>query len=284
MSMFGGGTDYEGACDLYVQAANASKLQKNWRKAAECYIKAANAQEHQKEISRQASYLQEAGHVLKRISPDEAAVVYSQAADLYNTSGRFGQSARMLKSVAEAFEAEGNIFQAMNYYKKASDYFEMDEYGKSSYTACILKYAEYASKLEKNYKEAVKIFEQEGEKALRNSVIQFGAKDHFLKAGILRLAIGDVTDMKIALERYEETDPRFAPSREGKLLRACVMAYEEQNEEAYVGAIQEYDSITRLDPWRVHFLYQAREALNQTCGGAPTIHLEEDEEGEVDLS
>lgn len=32
-------------------------------------------------------------------------------------------------------------------------------------------------------------------------------------------SIQDVVDMKIALERYEEIDPRFAPSREGKLLR-----------------------------------------------------------------
>lgn len=59
--------------------------------------------------------------------------------------------------MAEAFEAEGDTLQGMKYYKKAADYFEMDEYGKSSYTACILKYAEYTSKIEKNYKEAIRV-------------------------------------------------------------------------------------------------------------------------------
>lgn len=189
----------------------------------------------------------------------DAARVYSKAADLFNTTGRFGQSAKMLRvgtwmiywmkecdwvmkgtslllvsassayqfstsrllaqGIAEAFDAEGDTFQAMQYYKRASDFFEMDEFGKSSYTACILKYAEYTAKLEKNYKESIRvgaglssssldqindwfstlsssaeysaqIFEQEGEKALRGSVVQFGAKDHFLKAGILRLVVG----------------------------------------------------------------------------------------------
>lgn len=59
--------------------------------------------------------------------------------------------------MAEAFEAEGDLYQSMTYYKKASDYFDMDEYGKSSFTQCILKYAEHTSKLEKNYAEAIKV-------------------------------------------------------------------------------------------------------------------------------
>lgn len=56
--------------DMASGILHDSLFRSTGRKAAECYIKAANAQEHQKEISRQASYLQEAGHVLKRISPD----------------------------------------------------------------------------------------------------------------------------------------------------------------------------------------------------------------------
>lgn len=294
LSFFTGGPNYDAAADLFVQAANKYKLDKQWEKAAETFARAAHACEKAGDTTRQASLLVDAGHCAKKYSSQGAAKWYTAAGDIYNHAGRFGQSAKMMKSIADLFEEEADQYQAMTYYKKASEFFDMDEYGKSQYTACILKYAELTSQLQNNLSEAIKIFETEGEKALRNSLMQFGAKDHFFKAGILRLAQGDMVDVKIAIKKYEELDPRFASSREGKLFRNLVAALDEGNQDQFVAAIQDYDNVTRLDPWRVHFLYKVKETLGHSAGGSAVHQLADkfenatsqtdDDDGEVDLS
>eukprot|EP00745_Piridium_sociabile_P011009 TRINITY_DN178988_c0_g1_i1.p1 TRINITY_DN178988_c0_g1~~TRINITY_DN178988_c0_g1_i1.p1 ORF type:complete len:150 (-),score=20.77 TRINITY_DN178988_c0_g1_i1:126-575(-) len=148
----------------------------------------------------------------------------------------------------------------------------MDEYGKSQFTACMLKVAEFTSKYEKNLEDAIQIFESEGEKALSNSLIQFGAKEHFLKAGILHLATGDAVNSRIAYEKYESVDSRFASSREGQLLKSLVDAFDQNKVDDFVDAIQEFDKITRLDAWKTHFLYQIRETLSPESGdGEPDL-------------
>eukprot|EP01068_Selenidium_serpulae_P006483 Selendium_serpulae@DN4406_c0_g1_i1.p1 len=91
--------------------------------------------------------------------------------------------------------------------------------------------------------------------------MQFGAKEHFLKAGILYLAKGDSVDCKIACDRYDSQDPRFASSREGKLFRALVEAHEQQDVEAFSSALKEFDSLSPIDSWKVHFLYNVKQQL-----------------------
>merc|ERR1719436_2141416 len=77
--------------------------------------------------------------------------------------------------------------ETKDYYKRAAEMFELDDHGKSNFTKCNLKLAEYAAK-DGELQEAIRIFEAEGEKALQNNLLQYGAKDHFFRAGILHLA------------------------------------------------------------------------------------------------
>mmetsp|Transcript_20740 Transcript_20740/g.17323 ORF Transcript_20740/g.17323 Transcript_20740/m.17323 type:complete len:83 (+) Transcript_20740:363-611(+) len=79
--------------------------------------------------------------------------------------------------------------------------FEMDEYSKAPHSQCMLKVAELSAEVGK-YEDAAKIFEKEGEKALHNSMLQFGAREHFLKAGIMWMCAGDPVTASIAVERY----------------------------------------------------------------------------------
>lgn len=80
----------------------------------------------------------------------------------------------------------------------------------------MLKVAELSAEVGK-YEDAAKIFEKEGitqslllifyvslfigEKALHNSMLQFGAREHFLKAGIMWMCAGDPVTASIAVER-----------------------------------------------------------------------------------
>eukprot|EP00921_Rhytidocystis_pertsovi_P009385 GHVQ01015093.1.p1 GENE.GHVQ01015093.1~~GHVQ01015093.1.p1 ORF type:complete len:303 (+),score=49.30 GHVQ01015093.1:161-1069(+) len=267
MSFLTGGPNYDEACQLYVNAANKYKLAKLWQLAAECFVKAAYLQEKNGALNEQAKCFVDAADLMKRYSTNDSVEYYSKAVEIYNVQGRFSQSGKIYKGIAEMYEEEGNMKAAGKNYKNAADLFEMDEYSKSMYSQCVLKYAEFVSKYDDNYEEAIQIFEKEGEKALRNNLIQFGAKEHFLKAGILLLASGDSIDAKVKTEKYEEIDPRLASSREGKLLRSLVEAFEERDAERFVQSIQEYDSVTRLDAWKVHFLYKIKETLKPSGTG-----------------
>eukprot|EP01057_Protomagalhaensia_wolfi_P001755 Protomagalhaensia_wolfi_Nauph_80__1754@NODE_2093_length_1215_cov_51_394558_g1634_i0_p1_GENE_NODE_2093_length_1215_cov_51_394558_g1634_i0NODE_2093_length_1215_cov_51_394558_g1634_i0_p1_ORF_typecomplete_len180_score44_48SNAP/PF14938_6/5_4e21ANAPC3/PF12895_7/0_0051ANAPC3/PF12895_7/2_5e03ANAPC3/PF12895_7/1_2e03TPR_6/PF13174_6/1_2TPR_6/PF13174_6/84TPR_19/PF14559_6/8_8e03TPR_19/PF14559_6/3_7TPR_19/PF14559_6/1_1e02TPR_7/PF13176_6/2_6e02TPR_7/PF13176_6/0_19TPR_7/PF13176_6/1_5e04TPR_11/PF13414_6/5_2e03TP len=152
----------------------------------------------------------------------------------------------------------------MGYYKKAADWFELDEYGKSNCSQCIVKYADLVSKLEGKYDEAIKIYEAEGTKAVKNTLIQFGAKEHFFKAGLLQMAKGDAITASVACDRYEQADPRFSGSREGQLLKVLCKHYEADNLDEFIDAIAEYDRLSRLDPWKVFFLTKIKSSMSQS--------------------
>jgi len=267
LAIFSGGPDYEGAIQLYQNAANKFKLSKQWPDAADCLVRCAVLRQKNGDQSQEATCYMEAANIMKKYSTSDAVIYYQKAVELMNTSGRFNQSAKMMKGVAEMFEADGNYLESAKFYKKAAEYFDMDDFGKSQYSACIIKYADFISKFQNHLEEAIKIYETEGTKALRNNLIQFGAKEHFLKAGILHLTVGDAINASVACDKYDEIDPRFAPSREGKLFRSLVTALTQQDLETFSAAISEFDSITPLDPWKVHFLFMVRKMLGESAGG-----------------
>merc|ERR1712032_28466 len=154
----------------------------------------------------------------------------------------------------------------MGYYKRAAEMFDLDEHGKSSLTKCNIKVAEYAATAG-DVEEPIRTFESEGEKALHNSLTQFGAKEHFLCAGILHLVAGDSVTVNLVVERYGSLDPRFASSREGELLAALAETFESRDVDGFIGRLQDYDSVTKLDHWKYDLLLKVKESMQPTGGG-----------------
>eukprot|EP00923_Selenidium_pygospionis_P041262 GHVN01071490.1.p1 GENE.GHVN01071490.1~~GHVN01071490.1.p1 ORF type:complete len:319 (+),score=57.88 GHVN01071490.1:88-1044(+) len=263
-SVFTGGPDYDEACRMYSLAANKFKMNKSWTDAADCLVRCAALQDKMGDKNAEANCYADAATLFKKYSTKDATRYYSKAIDIYASSGKFNQAGKLSRGIAEMCEEEGDEAGAMAHFKKAADYHEMDQHGKSQQSQCIIKYGEKTARLNKNYGEAIKIFEKEGEKALRNDLIQFGAKEHFLKAGILYLAKGDSTDCKIACDRYGALDPRFAGSREGKLYKSLVEALEQQDVEAFSTSIHEYNAISPIDAWKVHFLYETKTSMESS--------------------
>merc|ERR1719277_576413 len=203
----------------------------------------------------------EAGNVLKKISTTQAVEQYEKAIGIYNASGRFQASGKLLLSIAELYEGERlQTTEVKAYYKRAAEMFELDDHGKSNYTKCILKVAEYSAE-DGDLQEAIRVFESEAEKALGNNLLQYGAKDHFFRAGILHLCGGDSVTVNLAIEKYRSLDPRFAGSREGDLLAALAEAFESQDVETFVDKLGEYDAVTKLDPWKTEFLVKVKEHM-----------------------
>merc|ERR1712217_329735 len=138
---------------------------------------------------------------------------------------------------------------------------------------CILKVAEYSAE-DGELQEAIKIFESEGEKALQNNLLQYNAKDHFFRAGILTMVQGDSVTVNLAVEKYRSLDPRFAGSREGDLLAALAEAFESSDVEMFTDKLSEYDQVTKLDAWKTKFLLKVKDLMSsQTANSVEAVDL-----------
>lgn len=275
MGYFTGGPKYDEAIEIYQQAANQYKMAKMWQEAGDCFVQCANCAEKGGSTSDQANYLSEAGNVLKKVSTASAVEQFEKAIGIYSAAGRFQQAGKLLLSIAELFEAERlQHKECKEFYKRAAEMFELADHSESNFSKCNLKYAEYAAK-DGDLPEAIRIFESEGEKALGKTLLQFGAKEHFLNAGILHLVGGDSVTVNLALDKYRSLDPRFASSREGELLGDLAQAFENSDVDAFVEKLSDFDAIKPLDPWKTEFLVKVKEHLqpSQTSAAA-----------EVDLS
>lgn len=262
LSFLTGGPKYEEAQDLFQQAANQHKLAKEWQEAANCFEQCAYCAEQAGSPTDQANFLNEAGTVLKKISSSAAVAQYEKAITIYGAGGKFQQAGRLLLSIAELYEAERlSHKETKEYYQRAAEMFELDDFGKSSLTKCRLKFAEFAAK-DGDLEGAIKIFEDEAQKALQSSSLCFIAKEHFFKAGILHLAMGDPVNINLAVEKYSSLDPRFGSSREGELLFSLAQAFEAKDLDLFRDKLGDYDSITKLNPWHTEFLVKVSELIS----------------------
>jgi alpha-soluble NSF attachment protein len=274
LACLAGSRRYEEASELYEQAATQFKISRDWQEAANCYSQCAHCSSVLGSNSDEARYFEEAGGMLKKISTAQAVEQYEKAIGIHSACGSFQRSGKLLMSIAELYEAE-NLQDKMvkEYYKRAAEMFELDDHGKSNLSKCMHKVALFAAK-DGDLEEAIKIFENEGVKATQNSMLQYGAKEHFLNAGILHLVGGDSVTVNIALERYQGLDPRFESSREGLLLSALAEALEGQDADLFVDKLSEYDGVTKLDPWRTQFLVKVKDQFDsQTANTIDSVDL-----------
>ncbi|KAH0481563.1 MAG: uncharacterized protein KVP18_001375 [Porospora cf. gigantea A] len=235
-SFLSGGPKYDEAADLYKKAGNVYKLEKSWSLAAECFFKASGCHEANDDRISQMQMLTEAYTTANRVSRSEADVYFNLVVRLNNDHGRFAQNAKMYKTQAEQLEKDGDQRGAMVAFKEAARFFEMDDYGKSNYSQCIVQYAQYKAQLDGDVDEAIRIFEKEAEKCLENNLLQFNAKEHFLKAGLLVLSKGDAITASVSYDQYTSLDPRFEQSGEGRLMRGLTEAFEEGDVKKFVEA------------------------------------------------
>ncbi|KAE8700044.1 Alpha-soluble NSF attachment protein [Hibiscus syriacus] len=219
------GSKYEDAADLFEKAANFFKLAKSWDRAGSIYVKLANCH-------------------LKLESQHEAAQAYAQ----------YG-----CKEIAELYETEQNIEQAMDYYEKAADFFQSEEVSTSA-NQCKQKIAQFAAQIEQ-YQKAIEIYEDIARQEVTNNLLKYGVKGHLLNAGICQLCKGDVVAITNALERYQDLDQTFSGTRECRLLTDIASAMDEEDITKFTDALKEFDSMTPLDSWKTTLLLRVKEKL-----------------------
>uniref|UniRef100_A0A0V0HNA4 Putative alpha-soluble NSF attachment protein-like n=1 Tax=Solanum chacoense TaxID=4108 RepID=A0A0V0HNA4_SOLCH len=253
------GSKYDDAADLFDKAANCFKLAKSWDRAGAVYVKLASCHLKLDSKHEAAGAYANAAHCYKKTNIREAISCLEQAVHMFLDIGRLNMSARYYKEIAELYEQEQNLEQAITYYEKAADLFQSEDVTTTA-NQCKQKIAEFSAKLEK-YQRAIEIFEEIARHSITNNLLKYGVRGHLLNAGICQLCRGDVVAINNALERYQELDPTFSGTRECKLLVDLEAAIDEEDVAKFTGCLKEYDSMTKLDEWRTTHLLRVKEAL-----------------------
>ncbi|XP_010534636.1 PREDICTED: alpha-soluble NSF attachment protein 2-like [Tarenaya hassleriana] len=253
------GSKYEDAADLLEKAANSYKLAKAWDRAGATYVKMANC--HLKSDSKHdaANAYAEAAKCYKKVNTNEAASCLEQAVNIFCEIGRLSMAARYYKEIAEYYESDQNINQAIAYFEKAAEFFQNEEVATSA-NQCKLKVAQYAAQMEQ-YDKAIQIYEEIGRQSLNNNLLKYGVKGHLLNAGICHLCKSDVVSISNALEKYQDLDPTFSGTRECKFLTDIASAIDEEDVARFTDVVKEFDSMTPLDSWKTTLLLRVKEKL-----------------------
>ncbi|GJT03963.1 alpha-soluble NSF attachment protein-like protein [Tanacetum coccineum] len=275
------GSKYEDAGDLFEKAANCYKLAKSWDQAgavyvklAQCHLKASGDSKHEaasayadaghaykktntkgvhclpRAIIKFVHGKWEAQHVCKILQGPASIVIVTRFCGLVDV-----KMFRVLE-IAELYEQEQNLEQAIAYYDKAADLFQGEEVTTSA-NQCKQKIAQFSAQLEQ-YQKAIEIFEEVARQSLNSNLLKYGVRGHLLNAGICQLCKGDVVAITNALERYQELDPTFSGTREYRLLADLAAALDEEDVVKFTDAVKEFDSMTKLDEWKTTLLLRVK--------------------------
>ncbi|KAL2583117.1 hypothetical protein AAZV13_14G050500 [Glycine max] len=195
------GSKFEDAADLFDKSANSYKLAKSWDKAGSTYIKLANCNLKLESKHEAAQAYVDAAHCYKKTNINESVSCLDNAVNIFCEIGRLSMAARYLKEIAELYESEQNIEQAVVYYEKSADFYENEEVNTSA-NQCKQKVAQFSAQLEQ-YQRSIEIYEDIARQSLSNNLLKYGVKGHLLNAGICQLCKDDVIAITNALERYQ---------------------------------------------------------------------------------
>lgn len=258
-SLFGSGSKYEEAAEMYEKAANQFKLGKAWDKAGDAYIRLSEMHMKLESKHDSASAWVEAAKAYLKSDQRRAVACLQHAVSLYTDMGRLGMAARQLREIAEVLEKEGNKEECILFYEQAADLFATEN-STSEANKCNLKIAQFAAELER-YPQAIKIYEEVARACVDNNLLKYSAKGHLLNAGICQLCSADVATIRAAVDRYRDIDLNFDNSRECNFLSTLADALDEGDVDAFTNAVAEFDFLTRLDAWKTTLLVRVKRKI-----------------------
>lgn len=263
-SFFGGREEkYQNAADLYIEAANAYRMQKMNREAGQAFEKAAAVQTNNlHEPDDAANTLVDAFKVYRKENPEDAVRCLEIAVNQYCKKGNFRRAAQHKENMGEVFENEiGDTKRALESYEAAAGWFEGDNAGALA-NKLWLKVADIAA-LESDYYKAIEQYEKVASASVGNNLMRYSVKDYFLKAGICHLATGDIVAVNRALEKYRELDPTFPSTREHQLLVDLAGSLEGGDQDAFTDQLFQYDQMSKLDKWKTTILLRIKETIQE---------------------
>lgn len=197
----------------------------------------------------------------------ESAQCLNKAAEYFTELGRLSIAAKHFKDMAEIFEEQAEIPEAIIFYTKAADLYAGEEVT-STANNCKLKVASLSAQVE-DYTTAIQLFNEVALSSLDSNLLKYSVKGYLLQAGLCVLCSADGVGIANFIDRAVETDATFEDTREHKLLVDLAACMEEGDVPKYTSTVQEFDSMSRLDQWKTTLLLRAKKrcAARETAGG-----------------
>lgn len=259
-------TKFEEAGDLYQQAANSFKLEKQFREAGDAYAREAECREKCKELNEAANAWWNAAKAYKRGHPDLAVQALGQTITHLTSSGRFRQAADREKEIAQIYQFElHDLRRACNSLERAADWYSQED-ANAMANACFKDAADLHAELEE-YPQAIQRYEQVADQSLTSALTKYSVKEYWLRACLCALAMKDSITAKRNIQKYMAQDPTFASTRECKFVNALIDAVQAEDQQAFTGCVVEYDQVTKLDNWKTPILLK----IKRTIESEPTI-------------
>ncbi|KAF8846335.1 TPR-like protein [Paxillus ammoniavirescens] len=257
---------YEEAGDLYQQAANAFKLDKQFRDAGDAFAREAECRERCKEMNEAANAWWNAAKAYKRGYPELAIQALSQTVTHLTASGRFRQAADREKEIAQIYQHElSDLRKACESLERAGDWYSQED-ATATANACFKDAADIHAELEE-YPQAMQRYKQVADHSLTSALTKYSVKEYWLRACLCALAMKDSVTAKRNIQTYMSQDTTFASTRECKFLNAIMDAIQSEDQQAFLGFVHEYDQVTKLDNWKTMILLK----IKNTIEGEPTI-------------
>lgn len=266
---FGKEKKYEDAAEAFTKAGNQYKLGNRWQSAGEVFLKAGECHKQLKDEMEAVTKIAEAGNCFKKLNPVDAIGAFQQAIEIYNSGGRFGRSAALMKEIAEIYEADGNTEGAVATYEQAAQLFQNDN-KKSVAQQCMLKVAGLCSGKD-DFTKAAAIFESVGRESMESNLSKYSAKNYFFQALLCFLAAGDSVTAKGKKEEYKNVDYTFATQRECVFAEKLLVALEANDAEGFAQACADFDRISPLDPWKTTMLLKAKKNIAGADGADESL-------------
>jgi len=251
------------AAEQFQNAGNYFKCIKKWKEAGDAYYQAAGCLILIQENDEATTSYINASKCYKKSSPMEAVNSLKQAIQFLIEKGKLNQAANHQKTIAEIYETDlMDVEKALEAYETAADWYSTENLPVLS-NQCSLKVAHLSGELEQ-YEKAYNIFEKVATNSIDNELAKWSVKEYLLKAGLCHLANKkNETGFMNFLETFEEIDGTFRETREYKFLENVLNFSEEKNIDEFVKCISEYDSLTRLDPWKTKILLKIKKGIEE---------------------
>ncbi|KAK3315255.1 putative vesicular-fusion protein sec17, partial [Apodospora peruviana] len=239
------------AVELYVRAANAFRLQKNYKEAGKTFELAAKINRNDlKELDDAADNMLQAFKVYRKDSPEDAVRCLQASIDQYTSKGNYRRAASHMENMGEVFENEiGDRKRALEAYEKAAEWYE-DDNAPALANKLWLKVADIAA-LEGDYYKAISQYEKVADSSLSNNLMKYSVKEYYLKAGLCILATKDIVTARRNIDKYREKDPSFATQRECQFLVDLVEAVEAGEQEVFQERVAAYRRAGNFDQWKI---------------------------------
>ena len=184
---------YESALEYYKKAANLYKIQKSWQEAADCYEECAQleAQLNDGNARFATRHLTEAAHCYSFVDSKKSLEIQERLIKLYENENQLDNAGKTCEKIADISLEALEYQRAINYYKRAADYYEMESSNnKSTYYRVLAKAADLMCirDVPSAIKECTLIYDKVGSYYLSVPLIKSSAKDFFFKAVICKLA------------------------------------------------------------------------------------------------